>query len=661
MAAVQRAVGNGEVSGHRSEAGYHPFWRPTLLAMVLIPLNAYWIVQMEIIRGETLLTTLSLLANVMFCLFFLTLLNQKIRRYAPRLALSQSELLVTYILLAAGSAMAGLDSILVLLPNIPYAFWFASPSNQWENQVLPYLPRWLTVSNEAALEGYYLGNSTLYDPVHLKAWLIPLAAWLGFIAVLLWVMVCLNALFWHQWTRSERLSYPIVQLPLDLTTESGTLFRRRALWLGFAVAGGLNFLCGLHYLVPFLPKIPFLGTAGVVDLGANWVNRPWNAIRFSPVSLYPFAVGIGFLLPMDLLFSCWFFVLFWKAEKVLASHFGYEVQEYTGFPYVHQQMLGAYLGICMLAIWVSRHHLRHLWCRAWNTPRNSDSDEPLSPRMAFGGLTAGMLALTAFGYVIGLPLWASSVFFILYYVISLGITRMRAEMGAPVHDLHFLGPDTTLTTVVGTSNLHPHALVALTVLHWFNRAYRTHPMPHQMEGFKLAQSASLSNRLLSFAMVGAALWGAISASWIYLHIAYQEGVAANIRGYGAINFGRESYTRLHSWLTMPSPPDVGAIMAIAVGTVTALGMTILRFRLAWFPFHALGYAIGGDYAMNFLWVSLVLSWMIKGIILRTGGQRLFLVALPFFYGLILGDFVMGGLWTLVGLSLGVPAYSFWDV
>lgn len=658
---MQNVAGDSVEGKRSSKAEGSLFWRPALLASVLIPLNAYWVVQMEIIRGETLLTTLSLLANVIFCLFFLTLINQKLRQYAPRLALSQRELLVAYILLAAGSAMAGLDSILVLLPNIPYASWFASPQNQWESRVLPYLPHWLTIGNLGALQGYYHGNSTLYSPLHLQAWLVPLAAWLAFIAVLLWVMVCLNAIFWHQWTRSERLSYPIVQLPVDLTAESGTLFRRRALWLGFAVAGGIDFLCGLHYFVPFLPQISLLGTTGVIDLGVNWENRPWNAIRFSPVSLYPFAVGIGFLLPMDLLFSCWFFALFWKAEKVLASQLGYEVQEYAGFPYVHQQMLGAYIGICLLALWVSRHRLKYLWQRAWGTGHETRTDEPLSPRMAFGGLAIGMLALTAFGYAIGLPLWMSAAFFILYYLISLGITRMRAEMGAPVHDLHFLGPDTTLATVIGTNNMQPQALVALTVLHWFNRAYRTHPMPHQLEGFKLAQVASFNSPVLPFLMIGAALWGAASACWVFLHIAYQEGTAANIRGYGAINFGRESYNRLHSWLTMPSPPDIGALIAIVIGIVTALAMTTLRFKLSWFPFHALGYAIGGDYAMNFLWASLLLSWVVKGIILRTGGQRLFRITLPFFYGLILGDFVVGGLWTLIGLSFGVPTYSFWDV
>ena len=36
---------------------------------------------------------------------------------------------------------------------------------------------------------------------------------------------------------------------------------------------------------------------------------------------------------------------------------------------------------------------------------------------------------------------AASAFFLLYFLISLGITRMRAELGAPVHDIHYTGPE----------------------------------------------------------------------------------------------------------------------------------------------------------------------------------------------------------------------------
>jgi hypothetical protein len=635
--------------------------RAVLLAGILIPLNAWWVVQEEIIRGETLLTTISILANVIFCLFFLALGNRLLTRFAPRLAFQQAELVLITMLLAAGSAMAGLDMTLVLLPNLGHATWFASPQNHWQTLVRPFLSPWLNVTDRAALRGYYQGDSTLFTLAHLRAWAVPFLTWSAFMALMLWVMLCLNSLLRRQWAESERLSYPLVWLPLELSQQDSKLFGRRLFWAGFSLAGGMDLVNGLHFFFPAVPTVPLLGTTGLINLGANFTSRPWDAITWSPLCLFPFAIGIGFLLPVDLLFSCWFFVLFWKVERVLASAWGYTLREYEGFPDVHQQMLGGYIGICAFSLWVSRGHLRRVWHTAWQPASRDDADEPLRFRQALIGLAGGGAALTLFGVWIGLPAWLALLFFLLYLVISLGVTRMRAELGAPVHDLHFLGPDTTLASLCGTANLNQRALVALTELHWFNRAYRTHPMPHQLEGFKMAQVASLRSRGLPLLMLGAALWGMGSAYWTFVHTAYQQGTAAQIHGYGALNFARENYNRLDAWITSPTPPDRGSLLAIGAGCLFALALTGLRLRLAYFPFHALGYAIGGDYAMNFLWCSLLLSWLIKSALLRYGGLRAYAAALPCFFGLIVGEFTVGGLWTLVGLALGVPSYSFWDV
>src|SRR5262249_17687692 len=156
-------------------------------------------------------------------------------------------------------------------------------------------------------------------------------------------------------------------------------------------------LNGLHFFYPTLPGVPLTGTAGVVNLGASFAGRPWDAIAWSPLCIIPFAVGIGFLLPGDLLFSCWFFVFFWKAHRVMAILWGFSVGEYGGFPYVHQQMLGGYIAICAFSLWVSRRHLRAAWRGAWGREGNADSQEPLSYRHAFVGLAAGIVALTGFG------------------------------------------------------------------------------------------------------------------------------------------------------------------------------------------------------------------------------------------------------------------------
>ena len=51
-----------------------------LIGLILIPINCYWIIQMEAVRYSGHSTTISLLFNSVFCLFF----SQIIARQAPK-------------------------------------------------------------------------------------------------------------------------------------------------------------------------------------------------------------------------------------------------------------------------------------------------------------------------------------------------------------------------------------------------------------------------------------------------------------------------------------------------------------------------------------------------------------------------------------------------
>jgi hypothetical protein len=61
--------------------------------------------------------------------------------------------------------------------------------------------------------------------------------------------------------------------------------------------------------------------------------------------------------------------------------------------------------------------------------------------------------------------------------------------------------------------------------------------------------------------------------------------------------------------------------------------------------------------MNQVWLPFVIAWAVKSLVLRYGGMRLYRQSLPLFYGLILGDFLAGGLTTLAGCLFGINVYS----
>ena len=58
----------------------------------------------------------------------------------------------------------------------------------------------------------------------------------------------------------------------------------------------------------------------------------------------------------------------------------------------------------------------------------------------------------------GVPLWASGSFIAGYYLLSLSLTRMRAELGHPMHDLYYAGPERLIVFAVGTRPLGARGL-----------------------------------------------------------------------------------------------------------------------------------------------------------------------------------------------------------
>jgi hypothetical protein len=63
--------------------------------------------------------------------------------------------------------------------------------------------------------------------------------------------------------------------------------------------------------------------------------------------------------------------------------------------------------------------------------------------------------------------------------------------------------------------------------------------------------------------------------------------------------------------------------------------------------------------MNIIWLPLLVAWAVKLLILRYGGLKLYRDSLPFFLGLILGEFVVESLWTLIDIGLSIRSYGFW--
>ncbi len=625
-----------------------------------MPVNAFWVMQMELIRYSGHPTTISVFFNVVFWILSLTVFNVGVKWVAPKWALRQGEMLTVYVMLSIASALCGHDFLEILVSYIGHVYRYARPENHWAELIHPFIPNSLIMSDERTLDGLYLGQNSLYRREFLLAWATPVLMWTAFVSLLLFMMLCINVIVRKRWTEEERLTYPLVLLPLEMTDERLSLYKSRLFWIGFAIAGGIDLMSGLNFWYPSVPAF----TVRVHELAGIFTDKPLNAMRPFQISFYPFVIGLGILLPVDLLFSCWFFFFFWKAQRVITSAMAWDTT--PNFPYINEQSFAGYLGLAAFAIYTGRHYFAGTFRRALGrTPTpdgyvEDDSREPWGYRTAYLGLIAGTVILIGFCVWCGMTPWVAVVFFLIYFMLSLAVTRVRAELGPPAHDLHNGGPDVFLVDAVGAKNLGRGDLGMFSLFFFFNRAYRAHPMPFQLEGFKMAERARLDGRRLSIAMMLAAVWGTVCAFWAFLHIGYDIGIGtAKVVGPVTWAFGPEPWNRMQGWMQNPDPPKIPALMAMGAGFGFTVLLMALRMRFEWWPFHPVGYAVSSSWSLNIIWLPLMVAWGVKLLMLRYGGLKLYRDSLPFFLGLILGEFVVGSLWTLIGILMGIPSYGFW--
>ncbi|MAE20053.1 hypothetical protein CMK12_14185 [Candidatus Poribacteria bacterium] len=619
--------------------------RAILFGLILLPFEVYWVTVAEMKYGSQA-TALPLFIYPVFILFCLVVINNGLSLSLRLRLFTAADLLTTYVMLVIGTSLSAYGMLQDLFAVVVHPYRFASAENDWRNLFFHYIPRYFTVSSPNILTGYYEGDSTLYRTDHLQEWLLPAVTWIGFMSVLLLLMHCLNTLLRRQWIQNERLAFPVIQLPLNMV-QSSSFFRSRMLWIGFAVVAAFDILSGLNTLFPSVPHLHLK----LFDIKQYFTEKPWNAIGTTRISFYPFMIGIGFFLPLDLSFSCWFFFILRKLSRILTTYLG--LNQIPGFPFFHEQSAGAWVCLAGIACWLTRKHLAFALRIARSPLSQIDAKEPMRYRTALIGLIVCSLFLLVFGHLANMSIMATITFFSIYFAIAVAVTRLRAEFGAP-HGI-FNHPLEMMVTVFGSKWWGASNLTAMSFFFWFNRGYRPHPMPNQFEALKIAENAKIKNSRFLWAMIAAGGIGLIGAFWVNLDMMYRDGAISRGTGF-RLWVGNGAMRQLSGWLQNPISPEWKKIGFMGVGAFFTLILLFLRIRFFWWPLHPAGYSLAVSFAIDYFWCPFFISWLSKTIILRTAGVKGYQRAVPFFFGLILGDFVVGSWWMLFGMVADVKIY-----
>jgi hypothetical protein len=107
-------------------------------------------------------------------------------------------------------------------------------------------------------------------------------------------------------------------------------------------------------------------------------------------------------------------------------------------------------------------------------------------------------------------------------------------------------------------------------------------------------------------------------------------------------------------------PNTAGLFWTAVGAAIMGALILAQRALLWWPVHPVGFIVCSVYWMDVLWFTVFLAWAIKVLVTRIGGNRMLRTARRFFFGMILGQFTVAGVWAIYDTFTGTLDHSiFW--
>ena len=606
-----------------------------------------------VLRGSYMALDFSTAGAIFLFFLFTFCIQTGLGLLDTRLALERQELVVVYVMGIVGCSIPTMGLTEYLLPIISGGLYYASPENEWAQLIHPYIKPWLVPQDADAVKFFYEGAPRGYAlPWHV--WLVPLLTWIPLIITIYFSMICIMVILRRQWIERERLTFPLVQVPLSMLEDGEKpsilkpFFKNGLMWLGFSIPFVVGCLNALHNYYNFIPSVN-LQTS--IPLFRNTTSQT-IALSFP-------MLGFSYFVNLEIAFAIWFFNLLARIEQGIFGIVGITSTQKLyyagGFPILAHQGMGAILVLAVFGLWTARSHLKDVLRKAlFDAPEIDDADEILSYRIAVYGLGLSIAFISTWLFLAGLALWILPIYLAAMYLIFIAITRVVAEGGIAAARAPLIASDFA-TSALGTTAMGPQSLVALGFTFVWAADIRTFVMASCANGLKLAdEQLSRHKRGLFWALALAILVSLGTSIATVLHLSYTYGgINLNSWFFGPTGGPVYPFNFVSGHLNNPQSPNfISWISTLVGGSIMALLM-LARQHFLWWPLHPLGFTVSTISMTNYISFSVFLAWLIKTLILKYGGPALFQRAKPIFLGLILGQFTVAGLWLIIDYFTGM--------
>lgn len=599
--------------------------------------------------------------SVAFILLFLILLaNPVLKLLHSGWQFASSELIVIFGMIYTACCIPGAGLMRYWMMLLTRGFFNIHEHPEWQG-MFDGLPAWLFPSRDPKspiVDAFWRGldeshNLGWFDIA--RAWLTPFLAWGIFFFAVFLCMWSIAVLVRKQWVENEKLSFPLAQVALEIIRPPrqgrllNELFRNRILWLGVGIVVVIHALAVLNANFPNIPAIPI-----AFNKSELFANFPWNHIGWyvKGSQVYFTAIGLVYFVTTRCSFSLWFFPLLLAALPVLGAQLG---QPINGDVW-RFHFFGAMIVLMVSLAWVARAHFKIIWLAFIGRHKEPRAGRYMSYRAATILFAGSFIVAVVWLQCAGMQFYYGIPLLIVLLMIFVTMARVVAETGLFFVHTYFQPLHVTQMFDMPILDHNSFLIGAIASRHYFD-TNETHG-PYAVNALRIADGSSRlkhRGRLIPLFVIGMALAyfvAAVSMGWC----AYNYGALDFRNTYGATRAAADyssTINYVNGTAGLPYDPRVHTLIGAGVMALLAFA----RYRWVRWPLYPIGWLLSSTWAMQAIWFSIMIGWMLKAVILKFGGSILYNRLKPLFIGLILGEVIAGGITATLVLTGTVDPYK----
>jgi len=505
--------------------------------------------------------------------------------------------------------------------------------------------------------------------VNWVAWAGSIFFWMAFNFSLFFFTSGLSLIFRKRWIDVERIPFPMTMAAHEIVravdVNRSADRDLKPLMVGIVLGLVFEVPIFLQALFPWFPDIYGWRTltcpGGTQQLSLTSPLSE-NVVGLAMVSKDPVAFGLFYLAPLSVSFNVWF----WTLVTFVLMQISYSMGYYTGifstsgccrsdtimasspFYWEYMSSIGGSTAIVAMVLFNSRHYLRDTLRQAFSSHSSiSDTEkkEATSYRTAYLILTAGAVMVLLWLMSAGIDfLSALSILTFTIFIGGVSGFYIYAHTGfAAINNLQGSFADFPVLVrfadqlPAGGSLTEPNIIMSNFLGGTFSNGTILMDFPTaQMMPFRMASLTSTSNRNTYLVAVVTVLIATplilMTKIWVvsmYGTKVFSTKYGCSIEGIcaGNLQSGIKNYLPL--------------IEYGFVGFVITFALAMLHSRFVWFPFEPLGFVIATSMAGSFygVWSAFLGAWILKTLVLRIGGSKLYERSIQIVGGLLAGVFI----------------------